>query len=156
MTNWWRELSVKKRGYIFFAIVFLVLVVAAIALILSPTIPGDFCTLVGCVGSGVTLELENLPADSSYEIAVINPAGESLALSCDGNDMQEGITPQCSSEKVYIRLEEDYAPEEFTVTIILNGEQVSEVFRPDYEISQPNGEGCPPTCYYATVVMKMP
>jgi len=156
MTSWWRELSAKKRGYIFFAVVFLVLAIAAIASILGPIIPEDFCTLVDCLGSGVTLELENLPADSSYQVEVTNPAGESLALSCDGNDMQGSAAIQCSSEKVYISLEEDYAPEEFTVTITLNGEQLSEVFHPNYEISQPNGEGCPPTCYYATVVMKMP
>ncbi len=156
MTSWWGELSAKKRGYIiFFTVIFLV--VAAIALVLGPAIPtGDFCTLVDCLGSGVTLELENLPADSSYQVEVTNSTGEFLTLSCDGNDMQGSTAIQCSSEKVYIHLEEDYAPEEITVTITLNGEQLSEVFYPNYEISQPNGEGCPPICYYAMVVMKMP
>jgi len=153
--NWWNRN--KKVVLIVLGGGFALAVIALVFLMVSGPIIGDrMCTLVGCVG-GLEIELIGLPEATPFEISVAFPSGETQTLACGTeNDQSEAFVKSCSPKGMFLSLTPDVEPpKEITVTVTVNGKQTSEVFRPEYNKLQPNGEDCPPTCYSAKITLNI-
>jgi hypothetical protein len=114
------------------------------------------CTLVGCVG-GLDINLTGLPT-SNYQISLTFPSGETKTLNCGPNVADESVAfvKNCSPDGVFFSLDQDTVPpKEITVTVVVDGEIFSQEFFPEYAKLQPNGKNCSPTCYSATIEMKI-
>jgi hypothetical protein len=149
--NWW---SKKKKVLILVSIGLLLLAgVAIVVAALAGPIVG--CTLVGCVG-GLDISLTGLPA-ATYQIGVIFPSGKTQTLTCyPGIDNSFSLDTSCLSDGAFFSLDPDIAPpKKVTVTVVVDGKTFSQEFSPDYEKLQPNGKNCPPTCYSASIEMKI-
>lgn len=150
--NWWS----KNKRILFLTLATLLFAVVAIAiskLIFYPEKIIVTCTLIGC-GGGIEVELVDLPANTPYQVILSFASGETKALSCDPDleDKPSSFEKSCFSNGAFFSLEQDaLPPDEVTVTIIVGGDRVSQVFNPVYKKTQPNGEDCPPICYSATV-----
>ncbi len=153
---WWS----KNRRILLSAVaitLFLTVVVVVSIDIFRPAEFAQICTLVGC-GGGINVELSGLPAAAPYQITLSFPSGETRAISCNpgAEDNPNSFEKSCSSNGAYFSLEPDSSPpDEVTVTVIVGENQVLQVFNPDYEKFQPNGENCSPICYSATVKMNV-
>lgn len=154
--SWWN----KNRKTLLLAItipLFLAAVIAISVAMLRPTEFAQICTLVGC-GGGIEVEFSGMPAATPYQVILSFPAGEPRTLSC-GTGVEDNSNPfekSCLFNGAFFNLEPDsLPPEEVTVTVIVDGRQVSQVFYPDYKKFQPNGENCAPICYSATVRMNI-
>jgi hypothetical protein len=150
--NWW---SRNKKILILVSIGLLLLtgVVIVVAVLAGPVIG---CTLVGCVG-GLDITLTGL-STSNYQISLTFPSGETKTLNCGSNVADESVAfeKSCSSDGAFFRLDPDTAPpKKVTVTVVVDGKAFSQDFSPKYEKFQPNGKNCPPTCYNATIEMKI-
>ena len=149
----------NKKATTLLIFILLIGVMFIIALtILDPILSRQMeCTLVGCFG-GITVELSGLPPSSRYQIAIISPPGEARTLYCGPNSAKTSQAPfwhGCTPEGAFFLLDADSNPQEITVAVTVEGKRISKVFHPEYEISQPNGENCPPTCYSATIEMNI-
>lgn len=153
--NWWS----KNKKIVLLSFAGLLLVVGAVTvlsmMLVAPRTSGQLCTLVGCVG-GLNIELAGLPADASYQAILSFPSEKTNTLSCGSNDNSIPFEKSCSTNGAFFSLDPDISPpDEITVTIVLDGKQVSQDFRPVYEKFQPNGENCSPVCYNATIKMNV-
>ena len=140
----------------FYIIAGTVLFMFAVIFAVLLTGPREGCALIGCVG-GLEIELAGLPAKTPYEISIAFLSGEIQTLACGTeNDQSEAFVKSCSPNGAFFSLPSDVEPpKEITVTVTVNGNQTSEVFRPDYQKLQPNGEDCPPVCYGAEILMNI-
>jgi hypothetical protein len=112
--------------------------------------------MMGCMG-GLDITLTGSPA-SDYQIKVIYPSGETQSLTCGlgAADNPAAFETSCSPDGAFFRLDNDtIPPKSVTVTVVVNGQTFSQEFQPDYRKFQPNGRGCPPTCYSASIEMKI-
>ena len=98
------------------------------------------CTLIGCQ-SGLTLELEGA-IDDHYTITA----------TADGEQVR---FVSCSEAGPCSLFFQDFTPSAVTITYESGGRTVEETFTPEYVRSQPNGQGCPPVCFNATVVLDL-
>lgn len=151
--SWWNKN--KKLGISILA----GLLIFAAGIVFVPIVVGPFagCTFVGCRG-GIDIELTGLPASSPYQIDFILPSGETQSITCDANTRKGPDTlggSGCKVNGAFFGLQQDSGPKEITVTVIISGNEVSQVFRPKYEKFQPNGWNCPPICYSATIKMNL-
>jgi hypothetical protein len=152
--NWWNRNKRRALPALIFFPLFLVGVLIAL-IIFGPIIGDVFCTLAGCAG-GISVELLDLPPSSSYQIAIVLPT-ETRTLTCKMGT-SDGVSPfenGCTKSGAFFTLRDGYEPEEITVKVVVNGNQVSQSFNLEYEKFQPNGEDCPPTCYYAKIKMSL-
>ena len=99
---------------------------------------GQACTLIGC-SDGITVVVTNAPA-TAYSVEVILPDGTARTTSCD-------IAGQCGNG-LFV---ENVSAEQVTIRVSGGGRTTSQVVRPQYAESQPNGPDCPPTCRHARV-----
>jgi hypothetical protein len=155
VTSWWNKN--KKAILLSLGGLFLLAILAIVFLMLSgPLIPGTFCTLVGCVG-GLNVEVIGLPDATPFETSITYPSGETQILFCPGEtDESIPFEKVCSEKGVFFALPPDVnPPPKITVTITTSAGKWTEVFQPDYQKFQPNGPGCEPTCYNATIVMNI-
>lgn len=156
--SWWSNLSHKNRWILVFAIIFGLLFITIISMMILGPINGNvWCTLVGCMGNGIHVNfIGNEP--ENYTVEVNFPSGK-RKIACNykssANDSNVIRGDYCTEKGVFFKQIDsdpsDTPPEELVVTIIFNGNQITKTFRPEYEISYPNGENCAPMCYYATV-----
>lgn len=100
------------------------------------------CTKIGCE-SGLAVEVEGTP-QGSYRVEV-RAAGETPRVrECPS-------PPECS--QIFFA---DFLPAEVTVEVIAGAERSSRTVRPQIEVVEPNGPGCPPTCRQARVTVPWP
>jgi hypothetical protein len=148
--SWWNKY--KKIALIAVAGVLVLAIGMVVALMARGPIA---CTLVGCSG-GLTVEVAGLPASADYQISLSLPSGETHTLTCGSNAEANTFEQSCSQSGAYFRLATDVnPPQEITITVEANGEKVTQVFNPHYEKFQPNGVGCEPICYNATIQMNI-
>jgi hypothetical protein len=97
--------------------------------------------MIGC-SDGITVVVEDAPP-APYTVEVVLPDGTSRtarcepAHACDAGLFVEGVTA-----------------EQMTVRVTGGAGSSSQVVRPSYETSQPNGPGCPPICKQARVQVR--
>jgi hypothetical protein len=153
--NWWSR-NKKVLLIISGGLLALIAITFVFLMVSGPTIGGQMCTLVGCIG-GLEIELLGLPNATPYEISIVFPFGETQTLTCGTeNDQSEAFVKSCSPSGAFFSLTPDVEPpEEITVTVEANGKKVTQVFNPQYEKFQPNGVGCEPICYNATIQMNI-
>ena len=101
------------------------------------------CTLVGCT-SGLWISVE-YPATADFTVAVSDPDGATLTGTCSVK----------AGDPCGVRFE-DFRPEQLTVSVTGAGQEVSVSLAPTYEILQPNGPECEPTCWNATIGIELP
>ena len=100
------------------------------------------CTKIGCE-SGLFVEVAGTP-QGAYRVEV-RAAGETPRVrECPS-------PPECG--QLFFP---DFLPAEVTVEVIAGGERSSRTVRPQVEVVQPNGPGCPPTCRQAHVTVPWP
>ena len=155
--SWWNK-NKKIVFWTFTGLLLSIVLIVTLLALLGPTLagPGKLCTLIGCA-SGIKVELSDLPPSSSYQMTVMFPSGETQTLFCEPNET-EAAAPfgnGCTPKGAYFSLDNDTEPKEITVVVIVDGKRVLEVFHPEYEKYQPNGEDCPPTCYSAQIEMNI-
>jgi hypothetical protein len=150
--NWWNK-NKKVLLLVLVGLLFLSGVVIVVATLAGPMVG---CTLMGCLG-GMDITLMGLPA-SEYQISVTYPSGEIQSLTCGPSAADESMAFEnsCSPNGAFFRLDNDTVPpKKVTVTVIVNGQTYSQEFQPKYQKLQPNGRNCPPTCYSASIEMKI-
>jgi hypothetical protein len=94
------------------------------------------CTMIGC-SDGLTVTVANAPP-AAYTVEVILPDGSVRSGRCE-------VAAQCANG-VFV---ENVSAEQVTVRIVSGASSSSQVVRPQYTVSQPNGPDCPPTCRQA-------
>jgi len=146
--NWWN----KYKKFILIAVV--ILLVLAVGTVVAILVRGPIaCTLVGCSG-GLTVDVTGLPAATPYQIKVSFPSGETRTLTCgtDPTTQTNTFDYSCTQTGAYFRLGSNgNPPKDVAVTVDVNGKSVTQLAHPKYEKFQPNGAGCEPVCYSATV-----
>ncbi|MFZ5912250.1 MAG: hypothetical protein ACOYYU_19765 [Chloroflexota bacterium] len=148
--------SNKKAWLVLLGGIVLILAIVLVLMVSGPVIPGKMCTLVGCVG-GVNVEVTGLPESTPFEVSLIFPSGERQSLECSGK-AEESVPFEgtCSSTGAFFGLPPDAEPPtEITVEITTSSRVWTEIVHPEYEIHQPNGDGCPPVCYNADIVISI-
>jgi hypothetical protein len=134
----------------------IVLVVGVVIIGLWLAGPSVGCTLMGCQ-SGLHINLAGL-SSPYYQVSVSFPSGETNTLACSLGigDESNPFENSCSPDGVFFRLSSEVAPpRNVTVTVVVEGKTYSQDFTPSYEQFRPNGKRCPPTCYSATIEMKL-
>ena len=151
--NWWsrnkKNLLTILGGFFVLAILVVIFLIAS-----GPLIPTNMCTLVGCIG-GIKVEILGLPESTPYEVSLAFPSGETQTLKCSGEtDESIPFEKTCSSKGAFFSLPSDSEPPEVVaVTIVTSAGQWTETIFPEYEEFLPNGEGCPPICYNADIII---
>ena len=149
--NWWN----KKKVLILVSIAIL-LVMCFVVIVVVVVRPIVGCTMMGCVG-GLDINLTRLTT-SDYQVSITFPSGETQTLTCGPDAANESVAfeKSCSLDGAFFHLDPDTAPpKKVTVTVVMDGETFSQEFFPEYAKFQPNGRNCPPTCYSATIEMKI-
>jgi hypothetical protein len=101
----------------------------------------QICTKIGC-SDGLNVLVENAPA-TPYTVEAVLPDGTSRTAQCEA-------APGCEGG-VFLA---DITAAEVTVRITAGGGTSSQVVRPEYVETQPNGPNCPPTCRQARVQVR--
>ena len=97
------------------------------------------CTLIGC--TGLVVEVTGAPVQTPVTVAVTALDGSTRSTTCTS---ATGTCPVSFP---------DFTPASVTIRV-LAGTQTTEVTRqPTYEVSRPNGPGCPPECRNARVTV---
>jgi len=157
--SWWNRY--KKLLSIALVVIICVLPIGLASLMLiGPLLDeSEFCTLVGCYGNGVRVDIVGQKLDASYTIEVDFPSGKK-SITCfadsatDGSDVLEGSFCELTGaffEQIDSNSHSDTPPEELTVTVIFKGKKITKTFHPEYEVHYPNGENCDPMCYFTTI-----
>lgn len=129
--------------------------------IFGPLIGTTFCTMAGCLGGGVHINfVGKIP--EQYVVKVDFPYG-TRELHCNTNSLPQNRTwdkDECTDLGVFFA-DSDHddiePPKELTITIEYDGEIISRKVQPEYrDVFRPNGENCPPVCYYATIEFEIP
>ena len=109
----------------------------------APAAPAPLtCTKIGCE-TGLFVEVAGRP-QGPYRVEV-RAAGETPRVrECPS-------PPECG--QIFFP---DFLPAEVTVEVIAGGERSSGTVRPQIEVVQPNGPGCPPNCRQAHVTVPRP
>ena len=100
------------------------------------------CTRVGCT-SGLTVVVE-YPATADFTVVANDSDGETRTGTCS-------VT---AGDPCQVRFD-DFLPDHLTVSVTGVGQHVSVSLTPSYEINQPNGPECTPTCWNASVRIEL-
>jgi hypothetical protein len=103
---------------------------------------GPACTLIGC-SDGLAVAIRGL-VGREYDVEVTDPDGETLSGTCV-------IHPEVACRIQF----EGFAPERVIVRVAGGTQEVSVTLEPAYEIFQPNGPDCEPTCRQSTIVIDL-
>jgi hypothetical protein len=99
------------------------------------------CTLIGC--TGLIVEVTGTPGQTPVTVVVTAPDGSTRSTTCTS---ATGICPVSFP---------DFTPASVTIRVS-TGAQTTEVTRqPMYEVTRPNGRGCPPECQNARVTIAL-
>lgn len=99
-----------------------------------PSRPGRVCTRIGCE-SGLEIQLDRTPA-GAFRVEARAPGDAAPRV------FECPAAGQCGG-RVFFR---DFTPDSATIRVIVGADTIVRSVRPAYEIVQPNGPGCPPTC----------
>lgn len=114
----------------------------AVGALPSTTACSFSCTLIGCLnGFSVTLA-GAVPAE--YTLRIEAPGVDPVVSDCSES--------YCSRLPF---LEGQHPQVEVVVWDTMGVELARQTFYPDYEMSRPNGRGCPPTCWSAEGVVTL-
>ena len=102
------------------------------------------CTLIGCV-NGLIVEF-SAPATAPYRIEVRSNALTVNVYECT-------VLNQCYPHGAIFQ---EYFPGEVTIKVVTAAGTTTTSATPTYRESQPNGEGCGPTCRTARVTVPFP
>lgn len=121
---------------------------------------GSGCTEIGCLtflrveleteseltGGGAEVMVEHDGKSFKCEFgAVDDPCHKGFQPDFDPGSTSGGAT-QTDVQVIVL----DDTPEEVRITVTVAGRSETEVLRPQYQKSQPNGAGCEPTCLSAS------
>lgn len=113
--------------------------------------PPKICTLIGCLG-GISIDIPDLQAGAEYQVRLLTPSGNVETVTCGNGNESVPFDTSCTASGAFFALEADIAPPEtITIEVIIDGVTYSREFQPEYEKSQPNGAGCSPVCYSASI-----
>ena len=118
----------------------------------------EVCTERDC-GTTLTVALDGaLPSD--FVLDAITPDGKVMNVKCvDGkgeyspDHFQDMSYLECRPERVDFI---NFSPNEVTITISWDDNQVSRSFSPEYRVFYPNGSDCPPECLVGRITFTVP
>jgi len=123
-----------------FALVVCGLVLLLLALLGCSDLSGRHCTLVAC-SNGISVRVEGL---SEADISVTSATGETRGSTCPPFE-----------PSICVAHFPDFTPEEATIRVEAGERQLSVTTNPAYDVLQPNGPECDPTCLQATVTISL-
>lgn len=115
------------------------------------------CTLVNCSDTLSLNLVDAIPSD--YTLAVIAPDGTNEQVHCvDGitrpdTQAESAHEPKCRPWGVSFT---DFAPDSVTITLKWNGNEVTMMLEPEYELHWPNGPDCEPECRIGAAILNVP
>ncbi|MBN1315006.1 MAG: hypothetical protein JXA42_06045 [Anaerolineales bacterium] len=115
------------------------------------------CTLLDCYDTLSINLAGTIPSD--YTLTATAPDGSSVQVHCidgiaqRGNEKRSKNDPDCFPWGVILL---DFAPDEITVTLKWDDNEVSQLFEPEYELHRPNGPNCEPECRTGCAVLDVP
>ena len=99
------------------------------------------CTLIGC--TGLVVEVTGAPAQTAVTVAVTAPDGSTRSTTCTS------ATGTCPFSFP------DFTPATVTIRVSAGTKTTEETRQPAYEVTRPNGPGCPPECRNARVIVAL-
>ena len=99
------------------------------------------CTLIGC--TGLVVEVTGAPAQTPVTVAVTAPDGSTRSTTCTS------ATGTCPFSFP------DFTPATVTIRVSAGTKTTEETRQPAYEVTRPNGPGCPPECRNARVTVAL-
>jgi len=99
------------------------------------------CTLIGC--TGLVVEVTGAPAQIPVTVAVTAPDGSTRSTTCTS------ATGTCPFSFP------DFTPATVTIRVSAGTKTTEETRQPAYEVTRPNGPGCPPECRNARVTVAL-
>ena len=100
----------------------------------------EVCTEVGC-DSGLIVTVTNGPAEPYRIEARVGGTLARYVHSCAGH--------ACTAEFL------DFVPSHVFIYVMTESDTTFREVRPNYDVSQPNGPDCEPTCRFATVTITL-
>ena len=99
------------------------------------------CTLIGC--TGLVVEVTGAPAQTPVTVVVTAPDGSTRSTTCTS------ATGTCPFSFP------DFTPATVTIRVSAGTKTTEETRQPAYEVTRPNGPGCPPECRNARVTVAL-
>ena len=99
------------------------------------------CTLIGC--TGLVVEVTGAPGQAPVTVVVTAPDGSSRSTTCTST------TGTCPASFP------DFTPASVTIRVSTGTRTTEETRQPMYEVTRPNGPGCPPECRNARVTVAL-
>ena len=99
------------------------------------------CTLIGC--TGLVVEVTGAPAQTPVTVVVTAPDGSTRSTTCTS------ATGTCPFSFP------DFTPASVTIRVSAGTKTTEETRQPAYEVTRPNGPGCPPECRNARVTVAL-
>ena len=99
------------------------------------------CTLIGC--TGLVIEVSGAPAQTAVTVVVTAPDGSTRSTTCTS------ATGNCPFSFP------DFPPASVTIRVSAGTKTTEETRQPAYEVTRPNGPGCPPECRNARVTVAL-
>jgi hypothetical protein len=116
------------------------------------------CTERDC-GTTLTVALSGAVPDD-FVLDAETPDGKVKSVKCVGgkgeyspDHFQDMSYLECSPERVDFV---NFSPNEVTITISWDNNEVSQFFTPDYRVFYPNGSDCPPECLVGRITFTVP
>lgn len=127
----------------------------AVALLAGSFFPKRICTLLACLGNGVTILFSNDAQPEFYKIMMKSPEGIQT-LTCAKGIAEPRSTPvgynECFPDGAFLAHDFKYRLDDFLVTVDVNGKTFTKKLdRERCKEIDPNGDGCTPTCCWATI-----
>ena len=99
------------------------------------------CTLIGC--TGLVVEVTGAPGQTPVTVVVTAPDGSTRNTTCTS---ATGACPVSFP---------DFTPASVTIRVSAGTQTTEETRQPAYDVTRPNGEGCPPVCRNARVIVAL-
>ena len=99
------------------------------------------CTLIGC--TDLVVEVSGAPGQIPVTVVVTAPDGSTRSATCSS------ATGNCLVSFP------DFTPASVTIRVSTGTQTTEETRQPMYEVTRPNGSGCPPECRNARVTVAL-
>jgi len=99
------------------------------------------CTLLPC--TGLVVEVTGAPDLTPVTVVLTAPDGSTRSETCTG---ATGTCPVSFH---------DFTPASVTIRVLAGTQITEETRQPMYEVTRPNGSGCPPVCRNARVTVAL-
>ena len=99
------------------------------------------CTLIGC--TGFVVRVTGAPSMTLVTVVVTTPDGPAKSATCTG-----------ASGVCLVRFY-DFTPATVTIRVTAGSQAVEVTTQPEYEVTRPNGQDCPPECRDASVTVAL-